>query len=153
MPILRLTLPTVFVIILLCLFKKGLSLEKGYTMPLKTEILSETSITPQVKTLNEKQMIQYQLLIQKLRCVVCYNQNLAESQAPMAMDIKQRLQEKIAMGQSESDIIAFMIQNYGDFILYDPPYHLGTALLWGGPLLLLTMAIWILKRTFFQGNQ
>lgn len=150
MRFMRLILPTVIVIVFLGFLKKGLSLPKGYnTVPIQ-DISSETTATTltHAQSLSEAQAIQYQLLVQKLRCVVCYNQNLAESQAPTAMDIKQLLRERIAAGQSESDIISFMTARYGEFIIYDPPYHLGTALLWGGPLLLLAIAVWVLQRQF-----
>jgi cytochrome c-type biogenesis protein CcmH/NrfF len=148
----RLVLPVVMVMVLLVFFYKGLSLKKGYAMPLENIPIEITPLLGSTQRLNEAQAIQYQILVQKLRCVTCYNQNLAESQAPMAMDIKQLLREKIALGISESDIISFMTARYGEFVIYDPPCHLGTLLLWGGPLLLLAIAIWILQKQFSSGK-
>jgi cytochrome c-type biogenesis protein CcmH/NrfF len=136
-------LPTVIVIVLCGFLEKGLSLQKGYVAPFD-ELQSESFEA----SLNEAQTIQYQRLVQKLRCVVCYNQSLSESQAPMAMDIKAGLKRKIAAGESESEILSFMTARYGEFIVYDPPYRLSTALLWGGPLLLLTGLVWVLHRQF-----
>jgi cytochrome c-type biogenesis protein CcmH len=152
MRLMRLVLPTVMVVVLLGFFEKGLLLKKGYTMASENILNEIMPISANAQPLNEAQAIQYQLLIQKLRCVVCYNQNLAESQAPMAMGIKQLLREKIAAGVSESDIISFMTARYGEFVIYDPPYHLGTTLLWGGPLFLLAMAAWVLQRQFSRGT-
>lgn len=96
--------------------------------------------------LTEAQLNQFQNLAAQLRCVVCYNQNLAESQAPLAAEMKRLLQQKIAKGETQTEILASMAAEYGDFILYQPPFQWGTALLWLGPLLLLSVAIWKLRR-------
>ncbi|MDR2016892.1 MAG: cytochrome c-type biogenesis protein CcmH [Burkholderiales bacterium] len=76
-------------------------------------------------------------LAAKLRCLVCQNQSIAESDAELAVDLRQQVREQIAAGKSDRQIISFMTERYGDFVLYEPPMKLTTLLLWVGPLLLL----------------
>lgn len=79
----------------------------------------------------------YRKLIEELRCLVCQNQNLAESDADLAKDLRQEVYEKIEAGQSDQEIVDFMVARYGDFVLYRPPFKATTALLWVGPFLIL----------------
>lgn len=72
----------------------------------------------------------------ELRCVVCRNQSLADSDAELARDLKRELREQLAAGRSEEDVCDYLVQRYGDFVLYRPPLKASTALLWGAPLLL-----------------
>jgi cytochrome c-type biogenesis protein CcmH len=88
----------------------------------------------------------YQALIQELRCLVCQNQNLADSNAPLAADLRQITYDMIREGKSDQEIIDFMVARYGEFVLYRPPLNPNTALLWGGPLLLLAFGMWLLLR-------
>lgn len=81
----------------------------------------------------------------ELRCLVCQNQTIADSNAALAEDLRRQVREMIAAGRSDAEIIAFMTQRYGDFVLYRPPLKETTALLWFGPLLLLVLgggALW-----------
>lgn len=73
----------------------------------------------------------------ELRCLVCQNQSLADSHAPLAMDLKQQLREQLAGGATRQQVIDYMVQRYGDFVLYRPPLKASTGLLWFGPLLML----------------
>ncbi len=73
----------------------------------------------------------------ELRCLVCQNQTLADSNAPLAVDLRDQIREKMQQGASERDIVDFMVARYGDFVLYRPPFKAATALLWLGPLLLM----------------
>ena len=82
----------------------------------------------------------------ELRCLVCQNQTLADSNAPLAVDLRNQIREKMQQGASERDIIDFMVARYGDFVLYRPPLKATTVLLWAGPLLLLIAGIAILYR-------
>ena len=83
----------------------------------------------------------YQDMIAQLRCLVCQNQNLADSNAELARDLRARTYEMINAGASDEDIADFMIARYGDFVLYKPPLRLRTTLLWGGPFALLLIAL------------
>ena len=76
-------------------------------------------------------------LSEKLRCLVCKNQSLADSGAELASDLRRELREQVAAGKSDDEIIAFLVQRYGDFVLYEPPFKATTVLLWVGPFVLL----------------
>jgi cytochrome c-type biogenesis protein CcmH len=77
----------------------------------------------------------------KLRCLVCQNQTLADSPAELAVDLRRQLQEQVRAGRSDEQILDFMVQRYGDFVLYEPPFKASTALLWLGPFVLLAAAL------------
>jgi cytochrome c-type biogenesis protein CcmH/NrfF len=79
-------------------------------------------------------------LAAELRCLVCQNQSLADSNAPLAVDLKNQVREQLAGGRSERQIVDYMTQRYGDFVLYRPPVKASTVLLWAGPALLLLLA-------------
>ena len=76
-------------------------------------------------------------LAEELRCLVCQNQSLADSNADLAIDLKNQVREKLKQGMTNEQIVAYMVERYGDFILYRPPVKATTFLLWFGPLLLL----------------
>ncbi len=84
-------------------------------------------------------------LEENLRCLVCQNQTIADSNAELAQDLRRQVREQIAQGRSDAEIISFMVQRYGDFVLYKPPMKATTLLLWFGPGLLLLaggFALW-----------
>ncbi len=76
-------------------------------------------------------------LAASLRCMVCQNQTLAESNAPLAADMRQQIREQLRQGRSEQQIKEFFEQRYGAFVRYDPPFMASTWLLWLGPFVLL----------------
>jgi cytochrome c-type biogenesis protein CcmH len=80
----------------------------------------------------------------ELRCLVCQNETIAASHADLAVDLRNQIREQLRAGRSEREILAYMVQRYGDFVLYTPPVKPVTWLLWGGPfVLLLAMAAWL----------
>jgi cytochrome c-type biogenesis protein CcmH len=89
-------------------------------------------------------------LSSELRCLVCQNQTLADSNAPLAVDLRNQVREQLKGGKSERDVIDFLVARYGDFVLYRPPLQANTVLLWLGPFLLLAaglaLLIWRLRR-------
>jgi len=85
-------------------------------------------------------------LSNELRCLVCQNQSIAESNAELAVDLRRQIREQIAAGRSDTEIVDFMVSRYGDFVLYRPPFRAGTALLWLGPLALVVVGFWTLLR-------
>jgi len=85
-------------------------------------------------------------LANELRCLVCQNQSIAESNAELAVDLRRQIREQIAGGRSDREIVDFMVARYGDFVLYRPPWKLSTLLLWLGPLLLVAAGIVVLAR-------
>jgi len=74
---------------------------------------------------------------EQLRCLVCQNQTIADSHADLAVDLRNQVREKIQAGMSDRQIFDFMVERYGDFVLYRPPLKSSTWLLWFGPFLLL----------------
>jgi cytochrome c-type biogenesis protein CcmH len=78
-------------------------------------------------------------LSEELRCLVCQNQSLADSNAELALDLKREVERLMTEGKTDADIKAFLVQRYGDFVLYKPPVQNNTLLLWGGPFALLAI--------------
>lgn len=76
-------------------------------------------------------------LSHKLRCLVCQNQSIAESNAPLALDLRNQVREQLAAGRDKDDVIDYLVERYGDFVLYEPPFKAVTVLLWLGPAALL----------------
>lgn len=85
-------------------------------------------------------------LSEQLRCLVCQNQTLADSHAELAIDLKNQVREKLESGMSNQDVVNYMVERYGDFVLYKPPVKGTTWLLWFGPFLLLVIGIFVLFR-------
>lgn len=86
-------------------------------------------------------------LAAKLRCVVCQNQTVAESQAPIAKDMRQEIRAQLAQGRSDAEVVAFFEQRYGSFVRYTPPWRPSTWLLWCGPFLAVFAGLAMLRRT------
>jgi cytochrome c-type biogenesis protein CcmH len=78
---------------------------------------------------------------QQLRCLVCQNQSIADSHAQLALDLKKEARTQLSQGRSEQEVIDFMVQRYGDFVLYRPPLNGATLLLWVGPFALLAAGL------------
>jgi cytochrome c-type biogenesis protein CcmH len=78
---------------------------------------------------------------EQLRCLVCQNQTIAESNASLALDLRNQIRAQIAAGRSDDEIRAYMVARYGDFVLYRPPFKPTTVLLWVGPFVLLGVGI------------
>ncbi len=83
----------------------------------------------------------------ELRCLVCQNQSLADSHAPLALDLKAQVREQLRGGRSEDEVVAWMTGRYGDFVRYRPPWRPATLLLWLGPLLLAAGGLALLARS------
>ena len=83
----------------------------------------------------------YNKLIDELRCLVCQNQNLAESDAELAQDLRQQTFELLQQGQSRQQVMDYMVERYGDFVLYRPQIKTSTYLLWFGPFALLVIVL------------
>jgi cytochrome c-type biogenesis protein CcmH len=86
-------------------------------------------------------------LEEKLRCLVCQNQTLADSNSELAGDLRRQVHEQVKAGRSDEQIIEYLVQRYGDFVLYDPPFKATTLLLWLGPFVLLAAAALTLVTT------
>ena len=85
-------------------------------------------------------------LAHELRCLVCQNQTIADSNAPLAQDLRNQIRDQLKSGKSEREVLDFMTARYGDFVLYRPPLKATTVALWAGPFLLLVGGLWFLLR-------
>lgn len=95
----------------------------------------------------------YYQLIDQLRCPKCQNQNLADSDAPIAEDLRNELFMLLDEGYSNKDILDFMVSRYGEFVLYSPPVNTSTAVLWLLPALLLALGIALLVVIIVRNRQ
>src|SRR5947209_15816187 len=95
---------------------------------------------------NEDPQIEQRMkvLTEQLRCLVCQNETLADSRADLAEDLRKEIREQMKAGKSDQEIITFLTQRYGDFVLYKPPVKSTTYLLWFGPFVLLLAGIVVL---------
>lgn len=83
-------------------------------------------------------------LSNELRCLVCQNQTIADSDAELAVDLRNQVRKQLTEGKSDREILDYMVERYGEFVLYRPPFNYKTILLWAGPFLLLFIAMFIL---------
>ena len=83
---------------------------------------------------------QVQRIAEELRCLVCQNETIAASHADLAVDLRRQIRLQLQQGRTQAQILDFMVQRYGDFVLYRPPLKASTWLLWGGPFVLLVVA-------------
>ncbi len=88
-----------------------------------------------------EQQAAYENLTSELRCLVCQNQTIADSNAELAADLRRQVYEMLQQGKSKQDIAQFMTDRYGDFVLYNPPFKLKTGLLWIGPVVFLLIGL------------
>jgi cytochrome c-type biogenesis protein CcmH len=139
------------------LTKKDFSLKKMYNtffialllfiVPLKIASAKSQVIYP---FSSPSQQEQFNRLIEQTRCLVCKNQNIAESQTPIAKDLKQKIYELIQKKYSDEAIKTYLVERYGDFILFQPLFKPSTYLLWFTPFLLLIMGLIILLYILYQ---
>lgn len=87
------------------------------------------------------QQQRYENLVKDLRCLVCQNQSLADSDADLAKDLRNEVYQIIQSGKSDQEAVKFLVDRYGNFVLYRPPFKTTTLLLWIGPLLLLAVGL------------
>ena len=109
--------------------------------------LAALALAQEAKPVEDPQIEQrMQALTQQLRCLVCQNETLADSRADLAEDLRREIREQMKAGKSDQEIIAFLTQRYGDFVLYNPPVKATTYLLWFGPFVLLLGGTLLLYR-------
>jgi cytochrome c-type biogenesis protein CcmH len=97
------------------------------------------AVTPDEQLTNPAQEARAQALSRTLRCVVCQNQSIDDSDAALAHDLRVILRERIAAGDSDGQAVAYLVQRYGDFVRLDPPLRSDTFALWFGPLAVLLL--------------
>jgi cytochrome c-type biogenesis protein CcmH len=84
---------------------------------------------------------------EELRCLVCQNETIAASHAELAVDLRKQIRSQLAGGRTQQQILDYMVERYGDFVLYNPPLKASTLVLWGGPFVLLLVGL-----GFLAGN-
>ncbi len=99
------------------------------------------ALTPFEVELSEEQQLRYRELIHQLRCLVCQNQTIADSDAELAADLRRQVHDRILAGESNEQIKAYVTARYGDFVLYKPPMSARTVLLWIGPAVLVLFGL------------
>lgn len=102
--------------------------------------------------------VQLRQFLRELRCVVCQNESLADSTAPLALDLKREITQRLAAGQSPQQVRDWLTQRYGDFVSYTPPLNSATGLLWIGPALLALLGVGVVlrlsrRRPAIQGDE
>jgi cytochrome c-type biogenesis protein CcmH len=107
---------------------------------------ASVAAAPESEALPAEAQQRYQRLINELRCLVCQNQSIAESNAPLAVDLREQVALQLAAGRSDGEIRRYLTDRYGDFVLYKPPLRARTLLLWAGPALLLVLGLLIALR-------
>ena len=109
----------------------------------------------EAKPLAEDPVLEARLkaMSQELRCLVCQNQTLADSNAPLAEDLRKEIRTQMRAGKSDQEVIDYLVARYGDFVRYRPPVNSNTALLWFGPFLLLIIGAFVLYRVLKRQAQ
>jgi cytochrome c-type biogenesis protein CcmH len=105
---------------------------------------------------NPSYELRYQALTEELRCLVCQNQNIADSHAELAQDLRRKVYEMITAGKTDEQIVEYMTDRYGDFVLYRPPLNPKTMILWLAPILTVLSGLvgfWFLLRRRRQADQ
>jgi len=104
-----------------------------------------------------KQQESYETLISELRCLVCQNQTIGDSNAELAADLRRQVYEMLEQGKSKEEIIRFMTDRYGDFVLYKPPFKGKTSVLWIAPVVFLLIGLitvfFVIRRKKAAENQ
>lgn len=99
---------------------------------------------------SKKKEAQFNHLLKELRCLVCQNQDLADSNAELAKDLRLQVYDLVQEGKSDTEIFDYLTARFGDFILFNPPVKAATWLLWFGPLVFLILGFIIFWRTCFM---
>ena len=106
-------------------------------------LLPSLALTEEAQPLADDPVLEKRVmaLAEDLRCLVCQNETLAGSHSDLAVDLRRQIREQMKAGKSDQEIIAFMTERYGDFVLFRPPVKTTTYLLWFGPFALLAVGI------------
>ena len=115
--------------------------------------LSVLAANPAPTDLDPAELKRATELSAQLRCLVCQNQTIAESNAELAVDLRRQVNEQIKAGRTDREIVDYMVERYGAFVLYKPPFNLTTLLLWLGPALLVVLSVVVYVRTVRARNR
>ena len=127
----------------------GLALTLGLALSLAFALPPGAASAQEARPMAEDPALEARVMAvaEELRCMVCQNETIAASHADLARDLRGQVREQLRQGRTPQQVIDFMVERYGDFVLYRPPLRAGTVLLWGGPFaLLLVAAAWLVPR-------
>lgn len=114
---------------------------------LLTVVAAASALTPQEEgVLTPEQDARYRTFIHELRCLVCQNQTIADSNADLAADLRRQVHELIVQGKTDDEIREYVTERFGDFVLYKPPMSARTVVLWVGPFLLVLGGVFVVLR-------
>ncbi len=99
------------------------------------------------------QQSRYTHLIENIRCPVCQGQSISGSNSGLAKDLRKKVREMILDGKSDADIYSYMVERYGDFVVYKPPLNIKTFLLWFAPLMIMILSLLFLFRSTRQNKE
>lgn len=99
-----------------------------------------------------EQETRYHRLLVKLRCLKCANQSLADSEAGLAYDLRKKVYDQILLNKTEDEIIDYLVQRYGDYVLYMPRVNLSTIMLWATPIIVVIIALFLWSRSLRRHN-
>ena len=116
-----------------------------------TEVIEDVTSSEIVTGVADQE--RFQSLTNELRCMVCQNQTIAESNAGLAVDLKKQVAKQINEGKTDDQILNFMEERYGEFVLYNPPVSLENSLLWLTPFVVLIIAVLILISALKRQNK
>ena len=119
--------------------------------------LAESRLPPQELAYTQlpdpKQEAKAKELMESLRCLVCQGQSIADSDAEMAGNMRAEVREQVRAGKSPTEVRAWLVERYGDYVTYDPPFSWLTAPLWLTPILLIAIGLFIARRSFGKGEE
>lgn len=116
------------------------------TIALSAVVFAQVNPVPEPMVFDSpEQEERFNQLTLELRCTVCQNQNLADSDATLAHDLRRKVHEMLMAGKTDEEIKQYMVERYGDFVLYRPPVQKNTYLLWIAPLILLLIGALVLR--------
>lgn len=113
---------------------------------ISSPVMSVTDLPLEFSSVEQEQS--YRDLTEELRCLVCQNQSLADSNSELAHDLRMEVYRMLVEGKNKETIVDYLVHRYGDFVLYRPPFKLKTFLLWLGPIIFLCIGIYVLLRIF-----
>ncbi len=113
-------------------------------------VSSFAAVTELTQFESQAQRQQFVNLTKQLRCLVCQNEDLYDSNAKLAADLRRQVAQKIRQGQTDAQIKAYLVARYGDFVLYSPTFNQTNLLLWFGPFAFLLIGVWWLLRTIVK---
>ncbi len=127
------------------------SLLLGILLAAALAVMPAQAVRPDEKLADPALEARARDISKELRCLVCRNQSLDDSDADLARDLRLVVRDRITAGDTNDEVFAYVRARYGDFVLLRPPFQLDTLLLWGGPLLILLLGAFAVRR-FYRGR-